>query len=158
MISAKVTIEDRDREYKRFQREMRKVNGSYVTVGVHLGAGSYPKKGVTVAQVAFWNEFGTERAPARSFIRSTLDQRAAALNVLREVWLQKVFDGKATVGKALEAMGFVVKEWITNKIQSNVPPPNAASTLARKAELGEGSMTLQATRLLLRSIAYKVHE
>jgi cold shock CspA family protein len=50
---------------------------AFVKVGVLQGQGEHPNgdHGQTIAEVAFWNEFGTARIPPRPFLRSTLKER-----------------------------------------------------------------------------------
>src|SRR6185369_668711 len=53
--------------------------GAHVAVGFLEGA-AYPTKGagtgVHVAQVAFWNEYGTIHAPSRPFFRTMIESKS----------------------------------------------------------------------------------
>ena len=144
---------------KQLEKKLKKINSAYVTIGVHEGAGTYSKnsENPTVAQVALWNEFGTQHIPQRSFIRSALNENLDKINQWREEAVNQILSDEITVEKALESIGFRIQILIQNKIKSNVPPPNAASTLARKYKEGVASNTLIETGLLLRSITYKVN-
>lgn len=156
MIRPKIKISEKGKdEWNRFRKEMGKVKGSHVTIGIHEGAGEYPD-GVSVVQVGLWNEFGTETSPARSFIRSTIDEHMGDINRWRVELVKQVLAGKITVDKALETIGFRLRELVKNKINSNVPPPNAPSTIAAKRHAGVAPRTLVETTLLLRSIEYRV--
>lgn len=85
--------------------------------------------GLPVAQVAFWNEFGTKNAPARPFFRNAIEanskkwpaQLAAAVKASR-------YDSR----KALGLMGTIVKDQIVKSIVDTTSPPLARSTVARK--------------------------
>lgn len=156
MIKAKVKVSEKGKaEWDKFRKEMAKIKGSHVTVGIHEGAGEYDD-GVSVVQVALWNEFGTEHSPERSFIRSTLDGHIHDVNEWREDLLEKIMEGKITTQKALETIGFRLRELIKNKINSNVPPVNAPSTVAHKKREGVAPRTLVETGLMLRSIEFRV--
>jgi hypothetical protein len=105
--------------------------GGSVRVGFLEGR-TYPagKKGKTlnVAQVAFWNEFGTKKAPARPFFRNTVADLAPTLGAR----LAKV--AKATnydVKKTLELMGTGIKDRIVKAIV-DWPPDNAERTVKKK--------------------------
>lgn len=158
MIKVRVQVRDNKRAWDEFRARMRKVHGSHVTVGVHPDAGSYSEPGApTVAEVALWAEFGTKRSPERSFLRSAIDEGQHQIDRWRVELLEQVKDGKMTVEKALEALGFRAQVLVQNKIKSGVPPANAESTLREKRREGVGATTLQWTRLLLRSIGHKVN-
>lgn len=159
MIRPKVTITDSGKpEQEALAKRLKGMRGAFVTVGVHEDAGSYEGNDApTVAEVALWNEFGTTKTPERSFIRSAIDENEPLINQWREELINKIVNEGWTVEKALEALGFRVQVLIQNKIKSDVPPPNAPSTVAAKTREGVAQVTLQNTKLLLRSITYKVH-
>ncbi len=158
MIRAKVTIERKNQKaVEKFAKSMKTGFGkSYVTVGVHEDAGSYPD-GTPVAEVAIYNEFGTENAPERSFMRSTMKETQQRRKEWTRQALQKVIQGKIGETKALEMIGMRMQVAVQNKIKSNVPPPNAPSTRASKDRRGVAQRTLIDSGLMLRSITYKVH-
>ena len=54
--------------------------------------------------------------------------------------LPHVIAGRMTIGKALGVIGARIQGDIQQRISSNVPPPNAPSTIAAKAR-GSGSAT-----------------
>lgn len=156
LVKLNVSIEDKkDPKYDSIVKEVKNLNGSYVTIGVHEDAGSYPT-GEAVLDVALWNEFGTDHIPERSFFRSAIDGNDSLINQWREESLEKVLLGQWTAQKALESVGFKIQVLIQNKIQSDVPPPNAPSTVEKKLRDGVAPRTLQNTRLMLRSVTYKV--
>lgn len=157
MIKAKVSVKDygkSDRE--KLKKKFEKIGEAFVSIGVHEGAGQY-EDGTSVVEVALWNEFGTRSIPERSFIRSTIDENESLIDSWRDEMLKKLISDDWTVEKALEAIGFRIQILIQNKIKSNVPPPNAPSTLKHKAREGTSGGTLIDSGLLLRSITYQVH-
>ncbi len=158
MIKVSTTTSVKGQELVRqFLDRIKRGSDAYVSVGVHEGAGSYPD-GQSVVEVALWNEYGTRTIPERSFLRSTVDENIPLLNSWREEMIGKVLHEGWTVHKALEAIGFRLQVLIQNKIKSNVPPPNAPSTVAHKKAEGVAPDTLIETGLLLRSITFEVHD
>lgn len=109
-----------------------KAAGGTVRVGI-LETQTYPTKDgkgdVSVAQVAYWNEYGTANIPARPFFRNTIAEKQDewadnAASILQHA------DGD--VGKALALIGEGVKGDIVETIQNFSEPENAPSTVKKK--------------------------
>lgn len=101
---------------------------------------------------ALANEFGTARQPARSFIRSTLIEREAAIAEVAEVCAREIAEGTIAAKDAMQNLAdFVVTE-IQGKIMSDVPPQNADSTVKQKGH----SLTLVDSGDMLRAVKGKV--
>lgn len=81
-----------------------------------------------IAQVAFWNEFGTSTAPARPYFRGFI---ADELGDWGEQFGAYLKDSHFDSAKAFELMGVSMKDGLTNAIAS-WPGDNAPSTIARK--------------------------
>ena len=157
MIRPTVSITDSGKEQQAaLAKKLKGMKSAFVTIGVHEDAGSYEGGGPDVVEVALWNEFGTTKTPERSFIRSAIDDNESLINGWREEIIGKIIHDGWSVDKGLEAIGLRVQILIQNKIKSNVPPPNAPSTLKQKSRDGVADTTLIHTGLLLRSITYKV--
>lgn len=129
--------------------------GGAIKVGFLEGA-TYPataddpdKAGLPVATVAFWNEFGTVKAPARPFFRDYIkkhsgewpDQMAAALKASN-------YDTR----QAFEIMGTIVKDGIVKSIVDTNSPPLSPITIARKGF----AKPLIDTGVMQRSVDYVV--
>lgn len=144
--------------FKRLIKLMHDIENAYVSIGVHEDAGSYtgPGKQPTVVEVALWTEFGTKHMPERSWLRSAVDENMGQIDRWREEILEQIWEEKITVAQGLEMIGYRMQALIQNKIKSNVPPPNAPSTLAEKRRDGVGDSTLIHTGLLMRSVTFKV--
>lgn len=155
MIAAQVKISGNTRGLKMLVKKIKDAEDAYVTVGVHEDAGSY-KDGQSVVMVALWNEFGTNKTPERSFLRSTINGNVGLINKWREEVIGNILNKDWTVEKALTALGFRVQILIQNAIKSDIGPPNAAYTVERKRLAGIAPRTLIETGLLLRSIGFKV--
>lgn len=86
--------------------------------------------GPTLAEVAAWNEFGTDRAPSRPFMRQTVNDYAEQIAKFGK---SKVAAGGAMDARqTLNAMGSYVKGCIQKEIINGEFEPNAASTIAKK--------------------------
>lgn len=112
--------------------EKKITNAGVLKMGFLAGA-TYPatKQGpaLSVAQVAFWNEFGTRTAPARPAFRTTISRNS-------KVWGERLskaivatnYDGK----KALAMLGQSMRDDLESEIAQWSTPPNAPATIARK--------------------------
>ena len=65
-VGAKVT--DKDLGFKNRVRNLQKLNNKSVKAGVLEGSGN-EDNGTSLVDVAFYNEYGTSRIPARPFVR-----------------------------------------------------------------------------------------
>jgi hypothetical protein len=166
MIKVSSKITEKDHGYQKIVSEIKKTKNSYVTVGVHEGAGKYPS-GEDVGEVALYNEFGTGSIPARPFMAMAIDGGMSKIDSWREEAISKIMDGTITAKKGLELIGFRTQVLVQNQIKSNTPPPNAPSTIKAKQASGRlpkklkkdfagRTSTLIDTGLMLRSVQYKV--
>jgi hypothetical protein len=81
-----------------------------------------------VAQVAFWNEFGTSTAPARPFFRQMIAREQDGWGDKLAKYLRSADYDTET---AFRLLGLDIKDELTNAIAS-WPGDNAASTIRRK--------------------------
>ena len=98
-----------------------------VNVGFLSGA-TYPD-GTSVAQVAFWNEFGTTTTPARPFFRTMIGNESPGWGVLMGKAAKAYEYNGATI---LKFMGVKISEQLQQSIVGWQDPPNAPVTIARK--------------------------
>lgn len=104
----------------------RKMSGS-VNVGF-LANATYPD-GTSVAQVAFWNEFGTTTIPSRPFFRTMISRESPGWGVLLAGAAKHYDYNSATV---LQFMGTKIVEQLQQSIVEWKDPPNASSTVRMK--------------------------
>lgn len=120
-----------------------------VRVGIIEQANYDGSDGESVAQVAFWNEYGTATIPPRPFFRNTIAQH-------KDEWPKQAAAlmeaNSGDVRQTLELMGEGVKGQIVETIQDFREPPNAASTVKKKGF----DKPLIDTGTLWRSIDYEV--
>lgn len=138
-----------DKVEKILEELAEKMHGS-LDVGFLEGA-TYQDDGMPVAQVAFWNEYGTSRAPARPFFRTTIEEKS-------DEWADRLaraakhYDYDASA--VLEAMGESVLEDIQSSITGWTDPRNADSTIAKKGF----NKPLVDSNHMHDSVAYRVNE
>jgi len=140
-----VTLDfDHDPKYKRVLKQMEKRlnTAKSVSVGIMADA-TYPatyttrvdhriteqRSTTSVAQVAFWNEFGTKKSPARPFMRTTIAENSPRWGESL-AYLAKVYNYDAF--KMLTSMGMGIQGQIRLTIQGWDAPPNAPFTVEIK--------------------------
>lgn len=138
---------DRDLGLRRFIRELQVARVTEVVIGVQEGANN---DGQSIAEYAAYNEFGTEKIPERSFMRSTFDAHVNELSDDLSRRYGQVQAGTMTVRTALGLVGLRHQDQIKRTIDNHVPPPNSPVTIALKGS----SHTLIDTGAMKNSIHY----
>lgn len=153
-VKSKVKTKTIDRGMKKFLESTQKLKSApYVKVGFpeeSTGPNKEPG-GLTVATVATFNEFGTDRIPERSFIRSTVNENRAEIKTFIQAQKKNILINDGGV-KQLGLIGLKVQTMIQKKIQAFTDPPNAASTIAQKGS----SHPLIDTGQMVQSVRYVV--
>ena len=130
----------------------------WVEAGI-LG-GATDEDGVSVAEYAAYNEYGTSRIPKRPFLRTTMDKNRDKYKRLLQGALKGLASSGASepAGMALTAVGREMETDVIEQIKSNMPPPNAPETRARKeARPGGGyAGTLFDTGTMLGSVSFQL--
>lgn len=134
---------------KRLAEIAKQAKSAKVRVGI-IESGTYDgENGESVAQVAFWNEYGTATSPPRPFFRNTIAAH-------KDEWPDQVGnllkENNGDVPKTLALLGENVKGQIIETIQQFKSPPNAPSTVKKKGF----NKPLIDTGTLWRSIDYEV--
>ena len=106
-----------------------------VLVGILSGAGEHPKaeSGQTLAEVAFWNEFGTSRIPPRPFLTRTVREKNYYKSEFKSA-LKAYLGGKKSSIVSLNLIGLRASNDVKLMITSIMTPPNAPSTQRAKAD------------------------
>lgn len=156
---------DKDKGRRRILRQVKKINGSFTTVGIHAKEPPYDN-GASVQMVASVHEFGSTKAgvPKRSFLRSTFDENRAAWRKRSKELMSDIFIGRLTVKKALSILGFEMTEAVRSRIvegpflalaESTKKQRSSAEALAKS-----GAATLHKplylSKKLWRSISFEV--
>lgn len=141
-------FKDVDRGWDAIKQIIENSRDRDVKVGVQADAGS------AMVTVASANEYGTDKIPARSFIRAAIDKSASELSKAAAELGRRVIDRSTTQDNALGLLGLLAQKRIVEEIRSGVPPPNAASTVKAKGS----SATLIDTGALRQSIRHKISD
>ena len=99
--------EDFFKEQARILVEMQKAKTMVVKVGLPADktTGKAYKGGASILQVGAQHEYGTEKMPARSFLRMPFELKATEINIFIQSEFKKVLEGKSTAEKALGRVG-----------------------------------------------------
>lgn len=117
------------------------------------------KNGEYVAQVAFWNEYGTiskkgnKHIPPRPFMRNVTDNQNAMSRIFNVAKIE--LDKGTECDKIAEICGEQLAQMVKLSITGGSYIPNSAYTIAKK---GAGKRPLIDTALMLGSVAYKVEK
>ncbi len=137
---ARHAVVDIDRGFDKITEELLSLKNSVLVIGVQEGdktRGETKRSrkqtpGISIAQYAAQNEFGTDKIPQRSFIRSTFDENETDINRAISAQIGKVIDQKITTKSALDKVGQYITIEIKRKIRAIVFPPNSPMTIALK--------------------------
>ena len=140
---------DRDLGMQRILRQLRAARTVEVVIGVQEGAVNGNE---SIAQYAMYNEYGTSRTPARSFMRSTFDEKVGELRQDMDARYGQMLAGQIDIRRALGLVGLRHQSEIQTKISSNIQPANHPYTIARKGS----NRTLIDTGAMRNSIRYVV--
>lgn len=124
-----------------------------VDVGILSSEGKHQSSEMTVAQIGFFHEFGTEKVPERSFIRSTMEGQSRDIKTVAGSQYKKVLDGSITTEEGLGVLGAFTAGLIQEKFTDNDWVPNSEKTQERKGS----STPLIDTGQLRQSISFKVN-
>ncbi|WP_406858497.1 hypothetical protein ABEG18_13060 [Alsobacter sp. KACC 23698] len=105
--------------------------------------------------IAYWNHFGTSRGiPPRPFITTAMFKGRGELRSFITAEAKKiVFAGNPTPMRyALQNLGMKGQDMVQMQILSNMPPPNAPSTVQQKGS----SRTLVDTGRLVGSVTWAI--
>ena len=134
-----------DRGWNKVVSEIKKLDGSYVKVGLPENGKIQPgsKQGSGNDDVSTMSELVTIGAvqeygapnrgiPSRPFMRITFDKSVNALKNIKVKLINEIYDGKSTVEHALNKIGI----WYSAKIKATITalkdPPNDPKTIKRK--------------------------
>jgi len=108
--------------------------GGYVEVGVVEATPHKESEGLTVADIASYNEFGgpSNNPPERSFMRSTLRDEKTNIKKMNKASMKRIVRGELTTKKALGLLGRDLMAKISQKIIKIRTPINSDATLAAK--------------------------
>ena len=128
-------------------KEVLNITGKYSLEVGFFASATYPS-GEYVAQVAYWQEYGTIRIPMRPFFRNAIEKNNKKwFNTFEALIKQNVNETQALAKVGEMARGDIIKS-----ITQFREPANAPSTIKAKGS----SNPLIDTGLMRRSVTYKV--
>jgi len=135
MPRSAVVISDIDRGFNQYKSLLYKLEKkpAVVTIGI-LEEDANKTEGTSGARlldVAIWNEFGTSKIPARSFIREPFE-RHDHYEKLQISVLKRYLSGNITLESALNIVGAAVVKSFKKNIFDFIAPENAVSTVDKK--------------------------
>ncbi len=135
----------RKSDFDKITEQLEKLQALKIRWGVH---------GEENAKKMFQNEFGSGKIPERPAFRITFGSSTTQQMIAKATHaaIDKVMKG-ADAKISAEVIGFVGLGELKKVFRSNIAPPNAPSTIARK---GEGKNTLFDTGDLFRSLGYEI--
>lgn len=136
MASKVLEVKGGDKLGPKLREIVARLGGGGAPAGVKVGfleGATYPgtdeNAGLPVATVAFWNEFGTVKAPARPFFRNAIAKHSGEWGAQLAAALKASnFSAKTAMG----VMGEVIKGQVVQSITDTNTPPLAPSTVKRK--------------------------
>lgn len=155
-----IFVRDTDKGWQKLLDAIKVVRAQdpHVKVGVldDGGKGSQDHGGITVAELAAVQEFGTDdgHIPARPFVGSTFDEnRSQYIDELKKL-LGQVYSGQMSILQVLGLMGLRMTADIQRKVRAGdgIPPPNAPSTIEKKGS----SHTLIDTAIMIGSVTWAI--
>lgn len=96
-------VDFKDFGLAKLKAQLAELQATQITIGYQgeSGAEQHENADVPVAQVAAWQEYGTETAPARPFLRTTFQRHNARIMKEARLALSNLIDGR--VGSVEEA-------------------------------------------------------
>lgn len=104
------------------------------TLQVRVGyqADELSDEGVSLMDIAMWNELGTVNSPSRPFLRQSFDDHETEIRAFAAAQIKKLVAGTATAQDVLQAIGTYQKGLVQATIESGTFEPNAPSTISKK--------------------------
>lgn len=149
------SVRDVDHGYASLLKRVFGFKKPRIDVGILEAAGGKEHEGgegTSVLDVGVWNEFGTNRIPARSFVRAWFDQAEGKMREELAKLARTVVAGARTKEQLLELLGLQAAGGMQARIAEGISPANAPSTVARKGS----SKPLVEKGQLRSSLSYRV--
>lgn len=115
---------------KQFERLLKELTSKEVHIGFQRGDAA-DENGVDMCDIAMWNELGTVRAPARPFMRQSVDNHLEEIDRKFQSLKADILRGR-DAESILKELGIFQKDLMQNEILTGGFVPNAPSTIRRK--------------------------
>lgn len=127
-----------------------------VKIGIVGATGQYPEGDASIADVAAFNEFGTDTIPERPFMRQTMEANRRQIVSMMKKLLTKVTSLQMNRITALEVVGQFIQDRMVQTIDQANFAPNSPETVVRKTLGGTKNQPLVDTGQMRSSIRYEV--
>lgn len=148
-------MRDEDLGYKRIKKELEELGKLKLIIYID-NQKTYEKTGVAVDYIAMIMEYGSEEFnvsfPSRPFFRSTFDAHYEHFAKKLEIGVGNIISGKSTAHKVLEDVG----RYAVRKVREMIDNGNFAAIDEKTAKRKNSTKPLIDTKLLYRSIKYKI--
>lgn len=146
-----MSVKDNDLGFAKAITQMKALADKEIKIGIQADETAKYEDGVSVLDVAVWNEFGTANIPSRPFIRQcfALHSEEAYQRLVKAV---EVAEKGGNAELALRLVGEWYEGRMKNVLTTHPWAPNSKATIKRKGS----SRPLIDTKQLLNSIRYKV--
>lgn len=136
----RAAVVDMDMGFDKIMHDLLELQKYSVVVGVQEGTlthvevknGRTQKSGISIAQYAAQNEFGTNKIPERSFMRTAFDENINVITRFAAMQIGLVIDGNSSIRQAFGLIGQAMQGMIQRKIRQITSPPNSPRTIAEK--------------------------
>ena len=157
---ARVDVEDIDMGWNEILKQIQEFESSTILIGFQEGSttkrevkGQRIKEGqLSMPEIAVENEFGTNKIPARSFMRTSFDENLPKIRKVISQQYDEIVIGNRKSQNALDAIGSVMQGFIVTKIRQITSPPNSPRTIAEKGS----SKPLIDFGQMIQSVTYQV--
>lgn len=122
---AKFKVKDSDPGFRKFRRQL-KGGPNAVNIGL------FGEQGSDIVIYAASNEFGTDKIPERSFLRSTVDEKRRELRKFIDKNKVAITQGPLQRRQVLARLGLFAENEVVAKIDRGPFIPNKPATIARK--------------------------
>ena len=143
-----MSVQDEDLGYKAILHNLTRLQGE-IEVGFLEGCGE--EDGVSIAEIAAYNEYGTSHIPARPFMRQTVEHYRSAWGRLGAQLEDKVAYGMDPK-QAMEVLGVKAEGDMKKTIGRGKFKPNSPKTIKRKGS----AQPLIDTGRMRASVSHKV--
>ncbi|MCK5601784.1 hypothetical protein KAR91_07950 [Candidatus Pacearchaeota archaeon] len=124
-MGTKFKVKDSDPNFKKFRGQL---NGGPDQVNIGL----FGEQGSDLVEYAAKNEFGDQKTPERSFLRSTVDEDNRLFIRFIDKEKKNIVEGKRTRKSALKRLGIFAEGRVKLKINRGPFTPNAPFTIKKK--------------------------
>ena len=111
---ADITVKVKRVQHVDINKALKELDDVAVEVGVFKEAGEYPN-GTSIAEVAAYQEFGTQDMPAQPWMRLTMIENKADYIRLQKKLMLLVIEGKITSEKANQVLGGLIAKDLQEK-------------------------------------------